>query len=126
MNILVCGGRNYKNKEKLFKVLDLFLPEPEYDEYLQQIPPSLIIIQGGATGADALAREWSDLHRIDGIEHPAEWDKYGKAAGPIRNTKMINDGYGVDLVIAFKGGAGTKDLINKALVKGIIVLRVEE
>ena len=56
------------------------------------------------------------------IVFPAEWDKYGVSAGPIRNQKMIDEGK-PDLVFAFPGGRGTTDMIRRAAVAGIRVVR---
>lgn len=119
-NVIVCGGRDYKNKEKVFKVLDGIL--------LQKEDPPPLIIEGGAIGADTFAKEWAIAREqscVKYIEYRADWDKHGKAAGPIRNAEMLKN-HDVDLVVAFKGGRGTEDMINKALAKNIIVLRVEE
>jgi hypothetical protein len=118
MTILVCGGRDYKNKQKVFKALDLFFPHECEEEPLS-------IIEGGATGADELARLWAESNNIEYHHCPADWEKHGKSAGPIRNQEML-DTYKPDIVLAFKGGRGTQNMIDKAMKKGIIVLKVGE
>ena len=125
MEMLVCGGRDYADKEKVFKVLNLLSPDDYYDEINDRWVIPLTIIEGGAAGADLFAKQWAEKNKVKYIEHPADWNKHGKAAGPIRNQEML-DKYHPDIVVAFKGGKGTQDMINKALKKGIIVLRVEE
>jgi hypothetical protein len=54
---------------------------------------------------------------------PAQWDRYGEAAGPIRNAWMLEFGK-PDLVVAFPGGRGTADMISKARKAGIEVCEV--
>lgn len=109
MKVLVCGGRGYSDLTRLFWELD-------------HIQPSLII-EGGATGADALARRYADKRGIQLQTFEAEWSKYGNAAGPIRNRKMLNEGK-PDLVLAFPGGKGTLDMVRRASVAGVPVQRV--
>lgn len=111
MRVLVCGGRNYHDQRKLYSVLDR--------------AGVTTLIEGGARGADRLAREWA-LARLVTIEtFEAEWDKYGNAAGPIRNTRMIDEGR-PDVVIAFPSGSGTADMVRKAERAGIHVIKVAE
>ena len=105
--ILVCGGRDYKDQEKVFDVLDKAL-----DAFKE-----VHIIEGGATGADTFAKEWAESRSILYDEYPADWNKYYKRAGYIRNVQMLNEGK-PDLVIAFPGDVGTKmmtDLAKAAL-----------
>ena len=54
-------------------------------------------------------------------EYPADWKKYGKSAGPLRNQRMIDEGK-PDLVVAFPGGVGTADMISRAKAYNISVL----
>ncbi len=60
-----------------------------------------VIIEGGAKGADKIAGKWAQDYAHEC--YPADWDRYGKAAGPIRNGQMLTNGK-PDLVIAFKDG----------------------
>ena len=117
MKILVCGGRDYKDKKKVFKILD----------YIVNGSQSNILINGGAFGADSFAWEWAmdNQAKTCVVTVKANWDKYGKMAGPIRNQQMI-DNHHPDLVLAFPGGAGTRDCIDKALKCGIVVLQVAD
>ena len=108
--ILVCGGRDFADSAFLFGVLDM---EAEQN-------PVVRIIQGGANGADKLARMWC-ISRFVTYEHfPADWSKHGKAAGPIRNQQMIDEGKPTK-VFAFDGGRGTADMIRRAKTAGIPV-----
>ena len=72
------------------------------------------IVSGGATGADRLAVHYAEKYnRIKRI-YPADWKKYGKTAGPIRNNVILNDK--LDALIAFPSSksVGTHDIIGKA------------
>ena len=101
--VLVCGDRNWTNKDKIREVIIKHTPS--------------LIIHGGCRGADTLAGEVAKELGIPVKVFPAEWDKYGKAAGPIRNQKMLDEGK-PDLVIAFhnniENSRGTKDMLYRA------------
>lgn len=106
MRILVCGSRDFDDREHLYRMLDAFIPDVE------------VIIEGAAKGADTLAREWAEEREIVVMEFPADWHHFGRAAGPFRNRDMINKGK-PDLVLAFPSKLlhntkGTKDMVNQA------------
>lgn len=108
MRILVCGGRDYEDFVAVDKKLEEFEKE------------SLVIIHGDADGADTLAGDWAHMNYVSCWKFPANWSKYPKAAGPIRNKKMLVDGK-PDLVIAFPGGKGTANMIKQAQEAGVPV-----
>jgi aspartokinase-like uncharacterized kinase len=114
MRVLVCGGRDYERKLKVWKTLDDIHKET----------PIIFIIHGGARGADRLARDWSDANKVADIGFAANWGEHGRAAGPIRNQQMLDEGK-PDLVIVFPGGRGTADMVRKARAAGIEVRTVE-
>ncbi len=103
MRVLVCGGREYSDQARVNRILNTLLEQF----------PDLEIIQGGATGADELAKLWCLAKNVPMEEYPADWKKYGKRAGYIRNVKMLEEGQ-PDLVIAFPGGPGTGMMVNLA------------
>ncbi len=111
MRVLVCGGRDYGNRDFVFYTLN-------------RIKPTLVI-QGGATGADYLAKLWCEVNNITCQEFKADWKTFGKAAGPIRNAKMLSEGK-PDLVVAFPGGRGTADMIKQASKANTQVLILKE
>ena len=113
MRILVCGGREYDDWAELDTTLRSLLGA-RGDMY---------IIQGGAKGADFLARVWAEYVGVDWTEYPADWKQFGKRAGHIRNAQMLTEGE-PDLVIAFRGGRGTADMVNKATSAGIEVKEI--
>jgi hypothetical protein len=107
--VLVCGGRDYADKNRVWRVLF-------------QIAPTLVI-QGGARGADLLALDWAFRHRVPIETYRADWKRDGKAAGPIRNQRMIDEGK-PDLVVAFPGERGTADMVRRARKAGIPVREI--
>lgn len=113
MRILVCGGRDYNDINKMSSVLTEINEEQGID----------IIISGGAKGADTLAEGFAFRHGIDYIQYPADWNMYGKSAGYIRNKQMLELGK-PDLIIAFPGGKGTANMVKLGKDAGIRVLEV--
>lgn len=113
MRVLVCGGRDYNNKDLVFEELD-------------KIQPSFLI-EGGAKGADTLAWRWGNINLSPDQKRsfPANWDKHGKAAGYIRNQQMLDEGK-PDLVLAFPGGKGTADMVRRAQKLGITVIELKD
>jgi hypothetical protein len=83
------------------------------------------IIHGACSrGADAIADRLGDEHLIPVERHPADWAKYGKAAGYVRNAEMVKRG--ADICLAFiengsKGATMCADLAEKA---GIETVRI--
>lgn len=86
-----------------------------------------VVIEGEAKGADTMARNAAIHLGIHVERYPADWEKFGRAAGPIRNLKMLMEGKPTH-VIAFHDdigkSKGTKDMINQARKAGLDVLLV--
>lgn len=113
MRILVCGGRDFANMELVEKTL------------FDYAGMDTVIIQGEARGADNYAKMWAYDHDIPVESYPANWDKYGKRAGFIRNAQMLKEGK-PDLVIAFPGGVGTQMMVTLAKSANVKVIEVQE
>lgn len=119
--IIVTGSRDWTDREALFRALNEATLRSDTDTE----DTFITVVHGAARGADALASEWCrDRHapwvHVTEEAHPADWEKHGKAAGPIRNSEMAR--LGGDLCLAFpKGGPGTWDMIRKANAAGIVV-----
>lgn len=111
--ILVCGGRDYDDREQIFRVLD--------SAHLTN--PVVLLIHGAAKGADTLAAEWARSRGVHCDAYPVNWEINGKGAGPIRNQRMLDVGK-PHLVIAFPGGKGTADMIGRAEACDVPVVRV--
>ena len=109
MRILVCGSRVLRDYSKVARALDL-LPGPITE-----------ILHGDAKGADEHAATYAMLHGIPARQFDADWHRYGKAAGPMRNIRMLNER--PDMVIAFPIGdsRGTRNTIKYAMIRNIPV-----
>jgi hypothetical protein len=116
MRVLICGGRDFVDSCFAWGVLDSLKREAKHD--------CLIVIQGGAPGADQIAREWCISRQVPFDNFPADWKTHGKAAGPIRNQRMLDKGR-PDLVLAFPGGRGMADMVNRARAAGVEVREVK-
>lgn len=117
--VLVCGDRNYWDKDaisyhlsKLHKGLD---------------GPIERVIHGAARGADTLAGDWGRDNHVPVSSYPAEWVRYGRGAGPVRNKMMLERGK-PNLVVAFhddiersKGTAHMLRLAKKAGVSTMLI-----
>ena len=90
---------------------------------LLPIKEQIIILQGEAPGADTLAKKWAEERGVECKDFPADWNRYRKAAGPIRNREMFNSG--CDAVIAFPGKIGTPDMCRYAESKGVIPIKID-
>lgn len=107
MNVLVCGGRDFQD----YGIVQ---------DALSKLPFDIdVIIQGGAKGADALAKRYARSESIHCAEIPALWDDYGRNAGWMRNEAMLL--LKIDYCVAFAGGKGTADMVRRCLAKGIPV-----
>lgn len=116
--LLVCGGRDYSDSGYLFNVLDCAADRA--DEIYR---PISVVIHGGASGVDALADDWARHRGIPRETFLAQWTLHGRAAGPRRNAQMLLEGR-PDLCIAFTGGRGTDDMVERCERAGVTVLRV--
>lgn len=102
---LICGGRNFTNEQQLHAALDNI--HAIYGNRLR-------ILHGAARGADLMAQEWAQKKQVVYIGVPAEWNNLGRFAGTTRNTRMLQE-FAPDMVVAFKGNAGTRHMIKIAL-----------
>jgi len=113
IRILVCGGRDYIDERKVFAVLH---------DYKGKVS---VLIHGCAKGADTIAGTWALINNVEVLRFKADWDRFGKAAGPKRNKRMLDEGH-PDLVIAFPGGAGTTNMITQAHAANVQVILISD
>lgn len=111
---IICGGRKFKDYDYLCKVLD----------HLSDLYDITVVIEGEAKGVDTLARRWAEERELKVIPFEADWDTYGRKAGPIRNRRMLQES-DPNLVIAFPGGKGTANMVKQALAFRVKVIQVE-
>lgn len=121
LRVLVCGGRKFNNWHIFFQAIKDVVGW--HGEYFP--PKDLVIISGGAPGADELARILVKTFTIEYEEYAADWKKHGRAAGPIRNQKMLDEGK-PDCVLAMPGGRGTADMVRRAKEAGIITIEYND
>jgi len=122
MKVLVCGGRYFQDVALLWRHLD----------QLHAKSPITCVIEGGSDavageyyGADYWARMWAQARGINSVTCWADWDQFGRWAGPKRNKEMLEQ-YGPDLVLAFEGGKGTADVVKQAQAAGVAVTSVSK
>lgn len=108
MKVLVCGGRDFNDRRFVYNELDK----------RHAVTPISLLICGGARGADQLAQDWASYRRVACRVFNADWETHGRAAGPIRNQLMLDDGT-PDLVMAFPGNRGTADMVRRATELGV-------
>lgn len=142
MRILVCGGRDFANPipydhspenksamdeyrfvmDELNKIVNekstLYNPDDNW------LPTDITIISGEADGVDSAATDFAVVNYTQYKGFPADWKTHGKAAGPIRNQQMLDEGK-PDLVIAFPGGNGTADMVRRARKAGVEVREIK-
>lgn len=115
MRALVCGDRNWVDLLLIRQTLVKFHP--------------VVVIEGEARGADKLGRKVAEGLGIPVLPFPANWKLYGKRAGMIRNTQMLDEGK-PDIVLAFHNdianSKGTSNMIMQATNRGIKVILITE
>lgn len=129
MRVLVTGGRDFKDGAMVRLALS-------------QVPVGATLVHGAATGADSLAAAQWEAWGHETEAHPADWEApcrptcmpghrrprgggtYCPAAGVYRNEEMLNTG--VAFLIAFPGGRGTGDMVERCKAAGVPVLYASE
>ena len=110
MRVLICGDREWVDSTPIQHVFDRL--------------DVTVCIHGGARGADSLAGREAALRGIPVEVYPADWRRYGKGAGPVRNQQMLDEGK-PEYVVAFhsdmRRSRGTADMIRRAEAAGIPV-----
>lgn len=121
MKVLVCGGRDFSNPFPMMDTIDNVLGQLHSKHSFD------VVMQGGANGADFMAKSWAQKNLVCVMEFPANWKHEGKGAGPHRNNAMLKYGQ-PDMVVAFpsKSSKGTWHMIEAAKKKGIPTLIFEE
>lgn len=114
MRLIVAGGRDFKDYKRMCKVLDNLLQNTSKED--------IEIVCGGARGADDLGRDYGEDRDINVTLFEADWGKYGKSAGYIRNAEMAE--YATHCVLFWDGKSkGTKHMLDLAK-KSELILRV--
>ena len=109
--IIIAGGRDFMDYNLLKEKTNKILQE-------KRVSHKIVIISGCARGADTLGLRYASENAFDVEEYPANWDKYGKKAGYMRNVEMAEN---ADALIAFWDGKskGTKHMIDIATERNL-------
>lgn len=102
--VLVCGDRYWDDTKFIYDTLDRLALEVYID----------CLIEGDGKGVDRIAGFWARSHSIDNFKYPADWQSYGKRAGPMRNHEMLlkgNPGIVVSFHDDLKNSKGTKHMM---------------
>jgi len=107
MRVLICGSRTWDDYHRVLEAL----------RRIHEVTPVEVVIEGEARGADTLGRQAAEELAIPVLKFPADWNKYGKAAGPIRNQQMLEEGKPT-YFLAFanptlEATKGTKDMVTR-------------
>lgn len=104
--VVIAGSRDYTNYKEAKEYIDFCISNIRKEN-------KIIIVSGGAKGADALGERYAIQNGFEIERYLADWDTYGKSAGPRRNKKMAEVS---DFVICFWNGQsrGTKSMIEYA------------
>jgi len=109
MKVLICGDRNWNHPEDI-------------DAFVKTFPKDSVIIEGECSGADIQAKTSAIRLGLKVEPYPANWNKYGKKAGVLRNTQMLEEGK-PHLVIAFHDdlskSKGTLNMVIQAYKKNV-------
>lgn len=121
LRIIIAGSRNFTD----YKFLKTSIRDILKNTSLEGIS-KIKIISGTAKGADQLGERFAKQFNLEIVRFPADWDRYGRSAGYIRNEQMAkysveDDNYG--MLVAFWDGEskGTKHMINLANKHGLDV-----
>ena len=111
MRLLVTGSRTWEDSAKMAKELTALTKGTA--------PEDIILIEGCAKGADQMAEGFAKEWGWANTHFPADWKRYGKGAGPMRNRQMLLAG--PDIAIAFHKGdsPGTKHMIQLLQQAGV-------
>lgn len=111
LRVIIAGGRDFDDYALLTETMD---------NYLSDVMDEVAIVCGKARGADTLGERYALDHGYSVLAFPAEWNRFGKTAGYIRNTEMAKN---ADALVAFWDGKslGTKHMIATAEQSGLDV-----
>jgi SLOG family YspA-like protein len=130
LKIIACGSRDWTDKEEILRVLSTLKDNLGIFTVIEGENGERDSILGKAfRGADLIARDAAELMQLPVEPYPANWDKHGRAGGPIRNTQMLVEGK-ADGLIAFHlnlaQSKGTRNMVNQARDAGLPIWLFKE
>lgn len=127
--VMVTGSRDWNKPEAITKALDLMLQamhEANAKREAEKEPYTFTLVHGACpTGADKIADTWAVEKGLHVERHPAQWQKHGKAAGPIRNQEMVDSMPLVVLGFPQGKSRGTRGCLDMAEKAGLMVYALE-
>jgi hypothetical protein len=114
MKTIIAGSRHLKNRETIMECI--------YEcPWIQEITE---VVSGGAEGVDAIGEEWADIVGLGIRIFKANWNKYGKNAGPMRNRQMA--AYADSLILIWNGESkGSANMLSNARNAGLLIFEVK-
>ena len=112
MRVLITGSRHLSDRKAIVAALEGF-------------DDDTVIVHGGARGADRMANDVAIEMGYSLALYPANWAKYGKRAGPLRNQQMVSAGADLCLAFPMADSIGTWDCVRRARAAGIEVRVIE-
>ena len=113
LKVIIAGSRDIRDYSLVFSILEKIMSLTIEE-----------VVSGCANGVDSLGERWAEENNIPVKHFPADWDKHGKAAGPIRNCQMA--AYADAAVVIHNGSRGSKHMIEtmKKLGKPVYEVKV--
>ena len=118
VRVAVTGGRDHSDRAAVFAALDLLHARRTISAIMHGACAGR---DGVLRGADRWADEWAIANGFEPIRFPADWNRFDRAAGPIRNEQILAEGR-PDVVVAFRGGDGTAGMCLLAYRAGVPVI----
>lgn len=112
--VLLTASRSWTDFHSIWSLLDLIHAEH----------PDMVLRHGAARGGDWIAEMWAHARRVTSSSYPARWDRYGRAAGIIRNGEMVQAGADECLAFIRDRSRGATDCADKAEAAGIPTTRI--
>lgn len=132
MIIIVTGGRDYRDKSRVWQVLSDMHAKMKIATIMHGACEKKDAPYFEMVGADAFADGWARYHGVDRILYPANWTGRGGAGGPIRNKDMLDLAVLLGdrakkrvIVVAFPGGKGTRSMCRFTHKQGVTLLCVD-
>lgn len=124
LRILITGSRTWTDRDAIRHALETVLDQCAGDcfEHISEVT----VVHGAARGADRIAGEIATELGCKVEAHPADWDRHGKSAGPIRNSEMVRLGADVCLAFPMQRSVGTRHCMQLARAAGISVCCYEQ
>lgn len=124
MRAIVCGGRDFTDGATFFRAMDRIHSERKIEAIIEGGQRTRDAQGAVVGGADFWAYMWATSRQIPHIREDADWNRFGRAAGPIRNRAMIEK-HNPNACITFPGGAGTANMIRQSYECGLEVIRAD-